>query len=110
MSASSFRFEAIGTQWAIDLSHDLSPDELTHVERAVIGRIEQYDKTYSRFREDSLITRISQQAGQFDLPEDSVALLSLYKRLHDLTQGKFTPLIGQVMEDTGYDAEYLWVL
>lgn len=104
--SSSFRFDAIGTQWAIDISSTLKEEELQRVERAVLDRIEKYDQVYSRFRADSLITKMSRQAGQYLLPEDSGELFALYEKLYKLTNGKFTPLIGRVMEDAGYDAAY----
>jgi thiamine biosynthesis lipoprotein len=98
-------FEAIGTHWQIDLgSQDVARIETCL--QAVAGLIEDFDKTFSRFRADSLVTRIAQQAGTFELGVHARALLSLYAEMYELTDGAMTPMVGQVLSDAGYDATY----
>lgn len=100
------RFEAIGTQWRITLQAELTKSKLTETRKRIMDRIEQFDSNYSRFRASSLITRMSQRSGVYDLPPDAKPLFDLYKELYDLTDGLMTPLIGQLLSDAGYDAEY----
>ena len=69
-------------------------------------RIEIFEQTYSRFRSDSLVTKISQLAGEYSLPADAQPLFSLYHRLYQITDGAFTPLIGQALVAAGYDPAY----
>lgn len=95
-------FEAIGTRWQIDTDEALPPD----VAARVHDRIETFDRTYSRFRSDSLVTRISTAAGSYALPADAGPLLGLYRRLHDATGGAVTPLVGDRLSALGYDATY----
>lgn len=76
------------------------------IENAVKERINTFDMTYSRFREDSLVAHIRERAGEYLFPEDTRMLFSLYKELYFLTKGKITPLIGSVLVDAGYDPEY----
>lgn len=101
----TLKFEAIGTTWQIDYDTHLQikVDELNDQIRQ---RINQFDQRYSRFRPDSLITSMSQKAGVYPMPEDGFPLFEIYYRLHQLTNGKFTPLIGQVLSDLGYDSDY----
>jgi len=101
-----FEFEAIGTHWIIDISKELSSKEEALLLDKIKQRIDIFDKDYSRFRKDSLITQISQKSGEYKLPEDADKLLSIYKKVYDVTSGLVTPLIGQVLVDSGYDAEY----
>jgi thiamine biosynthesis lipoprotein len=61
---------------------------------------------YSRFRSDSLIARISRNAGEYKMPEDFPPMIELYHKLYRATGGLVTPLIGQVLVDAGYDAAY----
>ncbi|HSE60715.1 MAG TPA: FAD:protein FMN transferase [Candidatus Saccharimonadales bacterium] len=98
----SFGFEAIGTAWSIDIEGEVD----VALEAEIIERIEIFDKTYSRFRPDSLITKMSKHAGTYELPKDASPLLAFYRRLYDATNGAVTPLIGSVMEQAGYDASY----
>jgi len=97
-------FEAIGTQWSIELYDvDHFPAQLKAM---ILARIELFDKDYSRFREDSLVTKMSKQAGMYLLPDDAKPLFDLYKELYEMSKGSVTPLIGQTLADAGYDAAY----
>jgi thiamine biosynthesis lipoprotein len=104
--ASHFAFEAIGTHWQIDIYEALSSAQESVLLLLIRERIELFEKTYSRFRADSIVTKISQQAGEYTLPQDAEPMLSLYHDLYTLTGGLFTPFMGQVLADAGYDATY----
>jgi len=95
-------FEAIGTHWQIDTDRPLSTAEWAEID----DRIEYFDRTYSRFRMDSLVSKIAAGAGVYQFPDDSIALLGFYRRLYEITAGAVTPLIGGTLEDLGYDAGY----
>ena len=99
-------FEGIGTQWWIGLYQSVGPGTLKSLQTEIAALVETFDATYSRFRSDSLVTTWSQAAGKYELPADMLPLLDMYKRLYDATDGAVTPLIGQVMSDAGYDANY----
>lgn len=102
----SFKFEAIGTSWQIDIAEDVSVSTQEELLQKIHERIDKFDKDYSRFRLDSLVTKWSKETGTFDLPSDAKPMLDIYERMYKLTGGSMTPLIGRVMEDAGYDAEY----
>ncbi len=101
-----FEFEAIGTSWVIDIDKDLSDKEKENLLLKIKDRIDIFDIAYSRFREDSLVTKMSKEAGEFTLPDDADKMISLYKKMYDVTGGLVTPLIGDVLSDAGYDADY----
>ncbi|HEY8886068.1 MAG TPA: FAD:protein FMN transferase [Candidatus Microsaccharimonas sp.] len=105
MPKHSLEFEAIGTHWSI-VTDALLPESL---ETAIRTRIETFDKTYSRFRTDSLVSRISRNVGMYTFPEDMDALFGFYEKLYVLTRGKVTPLIGGMLEKAGYDAKYSFI-
>lgn len=102
----NFEFEAIGTTWKIDITKELSLEEEALLLSKIKKRIDVFDKNYSRFRQDSLVTKISKESGDFTMPEDADKMICLYKKMYDVTSGLVTPLIGQVLVDTGYDANY----
>lgn len=95
-------FGAIGTHWKIDTDVELSAEQWASIDQ----RIEDFDRTYSRFRADSLISKIAAGPGTFEFPADAGPLFAFYRRLHDLTGGGVTPLIGGALEHLGYDAQY----
>jgi FAD:protein FMN transferase len=100
------QFEAIGTGWAIDVYEPVAQGDWAALTAAIQDRIERFDRTYSRFRADSLITRLAERAGVYEFPSDARPLFELYRELYGLTNGAMTPLIGQTLSDAGYDATY----
>ncbi len=101
-----FSFEGIGTLWKIDIGKEHSSKEEALLLDKIKQRIELFDKYYSRFRSDSLVTKMSKSEGEYTLPPDADKMISTYKKVYDITSGLVTPLIGQVLVDAGYDAEY----
>lgn len=102
----SFKFEAIGTTWQIDIKKELSSSEEALLLQKIKNRIDEFDINYSRFRDDSLITDISKKSGEYNFPEDADKMFSIYKKVYDITNGLVTPLIGDLISSAGYDAKY----
>lgn len=97
----NWKFEAIGTQWFIETTHPFDD-----IQGDLQARIELFDHTYSRFRDDSLVAAMGQQAGTYEFPEDAVQLMELYRELYDTTSGAVSPLVGNVLDAAGYDRQY----
>jgi thiamine biosynthesis lipoprotein len=99
-----FEFTAIGTAWQIDSDAAL-PDD---VRAEILALCDDVDQVWSRFRADSLITRIARSArgGRFELPARDLPLMDLYDRLVAATAGAIDPLVGRDLELLGYDAAY----
>lgn len=98
----SWTFEAIGTRWSIETATALS----AAVREAVTARIDEFDRTWSRFRDDSLVSQMAARAGTWEMPEEAEALLGLYAALDRATGGAVNPLVGRTLADLGYDAAY----
>lgn len=99
-----FTFEAVGTHWVIELFEDVTNAE--DLPADIKQRIDVFDKNYSRFRGDSLVAQMATKPGMYTLPADAEPLFDLYEQLYKISKGKVTPLIGNLLEDTGYDANY----
>jgi thiamine biosynthesis lipoprotein len=99
-------FEAIGTRWDIIIRDSASMDVLSKIFDSVKERIDEFDLNYSRFRDDSFITKIFSHTGSYQLPDDAKPLFDLYQQLYDLTEGLVTPLVGQLLSDAGYNKDY----
>ncbi len=99
---STWEFSAIGTRWRIDTATPLKAE----VARRIETLIERFDRAWSRFRDDSLVTDLSPHGGSRTAPADTRAMLDLYVDLDDATQGAINPLIGDVLARRGYDAAY----
>lgn len=97
----TWAFEAIGTQWEVDTTWPLDAE----VQADVLDVVEQFDRTWSRFRDDSIVTAMAREPGSYDV-RDGDTLLGLYDELHAATDGAVTPLVGRSLEELGYDAGY----
>ncbi len=106
MKTYHLEFDAIGTKWIIDCDSQKSKDEVDMFFGKIKIRVGLFEETYSRFKEYSMVSEISKKTGVFPVTEDAKQMLDLYFKLHKLTGGLFTPLMGKTLEDAGYDAEY----
>lgn len=99
---SRWAFEAIGTAWQID-----TPDPVAEDTRAAVEvLIEGFDRIWSRFRADSVVTGLGERGGEADLGPDAADLLDLFDDLAVVTGGAVTPLVGRTLADLGYDPAY----
>ncbi len=97
----SVQFEAIGTQWLIETAQPLGA-----LQQQIMQRIDEFDHTYSRFRDDSLVAQIAANAGRYEFPGDARQLIDFYQKLYEATDGAVSPLVGNILETVGYDKTY----
>lgn len=97
---------ATGTTWHIDSYDEISDDERARLTQAIDQRSQEFEHTYSRFRDDSFVAQLAREAGTYPLPPDAAPMLDLYRELYEVSGGVLTPLIGQTLVDAGYDAKY----
>lgn len=101
-----YTFTATGTEWHIEVFDHISSNVWSRVQSSIDAKVRNFEATFSRFKPDSWISQLAKSPGSFALPEDARAMLDLYKELHAISGESFTPLIGQTLVDTGYDASY----
>lgn len=117
------RFTALGTPWNIIFDADLPDDGMRALERRIRTRLEDFERTYSRFRADSLVSHIKTGActGTEDhyvvadadgipyqsvmFPPDAEGLFAIADALHVASDGHIDPCVGADLETLGYDAE-----
>ncbi|MFJ2370557.1 FAD:protein FMN transferase [Microbacterium sp. NPDC087665] len=97
----TWRFEAIGTRWEIETVVELSPKARATV-RDIIDR---FDREWSRFRDDSEVSRLGREGGALSAA-DAGAMLDAYRELSLATAGAVNPLVGDSLSALGYDAAY----
>jgi thiamine biosynthesis lipoprotein len=71
-----------------------------------MARIDTFDRTWSRFRDDSLVSRIATTPGVHPFPDDAPALFEVYRKLYEATDAAVSPLVGAALESLGYDRAY----
>lgn len=97
-----WEFEAIGTGWRVDSAEPVPPG----VRALVEDRIDGYDRAFSRFRPDSLVSAQARDGGSVTYPAEAAPLFALYLELAAITDERVTPLVGRSLERLGYGAGY----
>jgi thiamine biosynthesis lipoprotein len=100
-TGSTWTFDAIGTSWAIETASPLP----SIARDAVSAVIDSFDREWSRFRDDSLVSALAEgRTASVPAPADADAMLSLYDQLDTATAGAVNPLVGDALARLGYDA------
>lgn len=96
--------EALGT--GLLLHTDVALDDGLHDRLGAF--IDTYERTLSRFRDDSTVSRMRTAArgGVFDFPDWASGLFDLYDALYSGTDGAIDPCVGEDLIRLGYDAVY----
>lgn len=106
MEPHSFSYESMGTHWEVSIWDEIETHALHNLKHEIIALSQQFDNTYSRFITTSLVSELAKKTGIISVPEDFTEMLRLYFKLYNLSQKKFTPLVGSVLVDLGYDSQY----
>jgi thiamine biosynthesis lipoprotein len=100
--AAPWRFEAIGTTWEIVAAEALD----TVTRESVRAVIDGFDRVWSRFRADSVVSVLARSAGSVPAPGDAGPMLDAFAALDEATGGAVNPLVGASLDALGYDAQY----
>ena len=92
---------ALGTGIIISSSKPISQ----RVQKRIRAFVEEYESVLSRFRADSLVSRMARAAdgGDFEFPEWAGPLFTLYSEFYAATHGAFDACIGADLLALGYD-------
>lgn len=88
-----------------DVSVTSREDEVAVAER-VLGVFEDAERRFSRFREDSELTRLNRARGPFHASPELFELLSRARAYVERTDGLFDPAVGSAMVAQGYDRSF----
>ena len=100
-------FHAMGTPCEVQYSCD-DTARATVFERAALQWVNAFEAKYSRYREDSLVSRINAAAGQtwVEIDGETEQLLKLCDTLHFLTQGILDPTALPLLRLWNYKVEH----
>ena len=91
MNSCGFDFQAMSSACEIRLDGDHTPARQAAAEQA-IAEVRRIEQTYSRYRSDSIVSRINAAAGSgvpVRLDAETAALLAFASQLHALSDGLF---------------------
>lgn len=100
-------FAALGTECAVQYAAPAGDAQAAAFERAVISWVGAFEARYSRFRPDSLVSRINAAAGRewTTVDAEMEGLLKLCDALHFMTQGILDPTALPLIRLWNYRAE-----
>lgn len=102
-----FEFPAMGTQCLVQY---VCPDQAraAKFERDAVGWVQAFEAKYSRFKPDSLVSRINAAAGDHwvDVDAEMEELLNLCANLHSITRGVLDPTALPLIRLWNYKAEH----
>lgn len=96
MQVEHFRFRAMGSPCELRL-RGRSRKALREIAKACRREIDRLERKFSRYREDSLTTRINQSAGDLrgvEVDAESAALLDFAATAYSESDGRFDPTSG----------------
>lgn len=99
-------FKALGTHWWVEIFDEVSPETI----KAAFGNLEQvtreFEARYSRFKSDSLISKLNHDRKLENPDEAFRTLLAYGKQLYLRSNTHFNLLTGHIQERRGYNAGY----
>ena len=75
------------------------------VEQRIRAFVEEYERTLSRFRADSLVSRMAcaEAGGDFEFPTWAQSIFAIYDDFYNATHGAFDACVGADLLALGYD-------
>ena len=100
-------FPALGTTCEVQYAAPGGEPQATAFERAAVAWVTAFEAKYSRFRPDSLVSRINAAAGRewVEIDAEMEGLLTLCDTLHFMTQGVLDPTALPLIRLWNYKAE-----
>ena len=100
-------FPALGTRCEVQYAAPGGDVQAAGFERAAVAWVNAFEAKYSRFRPDSLISRINAAAGRtwVEIDAEMEGLLKLCDTLHFMTQGVLDPTALPLIQLWNYKAE-----
>ncbi len=102
----TFKFEGIGTHWWITIPDKIEERLFSEVQNNILNILHEFDEKYSRFKENSLISKLNREKSISDFPLELYEMLKTSEKVRELTDGHFNVCVGTQLEDLGYDANY----
>lgn len=100
-------FPALGTTCEVQYAAPSGDKQAADFERAAIAWVNAFEAKYSRFRSDSLVSRINAAAGRewVEVDAEMEGVLKLCDTLHFMTQGILDPTMLPVIRLWNYKAD-----
>lgn len=98
--ASVFQFDSIGSRFWLERlgGGDFSPT----IKYAITQYCNEFDDSYSRFKDDSLVSQLADTGVLDNPPQELLDMLDFSKRMYDESNGAFNITVGAALHKLGY--------
>lgn len=96
---------ALGTYFWVEVFEDLPNEILNEIKEYLEKEIFIFESLYSRFKKDSLITKLNDQRFLENPPKDLLDMICISSDIAQITNNTFNLCLGTVLESSGYDRE-----
>lgn len=96
-------WEALGTHWYLEFFETVDKAQVLKETQTLLS---EFEKNYSRFLSDSLVSRLNREREIVDPPVEFVELLQISLDYYRKTDGVFNIAVGEKMVASGYDDNY----
>ena len=109
MPAEIFTLKALGTTWWIEIFDGLSHKQRQTIYDSLTLFVQQFENNYSRFNPNSLLNKLNQEGKLENPPAELVEMIKLSLDLYNDTDRIFNIMVGEKLENDGYDQKYSFV-
>lgn len=102
-----YEFEAIGTHWWLERLDGGDFDD--KIVAAITEYTAEFDRRYSRFRDDSLVAELALGGRLQNPPAEMISMLEYAKELSVASEGAFSLLVGNALQSLGYGSSLHYV-
>jgi len=98
-----FVFQGLGTRWSIASDGEILKEDATE---AILIYVKDFEARFSRFLPESENNAFrNAHAGEYRISKEFALLLNVADRLRLLTNGRYDPAVGMLLEQAGYGAK-----
>ena len=98
-------YPALGTYFWIETFEDLSLEKISEISEMVKKEITDFEKNYSRFKKDSILTKLNTEGKIYNAPYDLIEMVKISINIAEITDNVFNISLLNQIENSGYDSE-----
>lgn len=103
------KIEALGTTWLIELFEEIPDEKNRLIYDETVSFLTTFNNSYSRFRDDSLLSELNNKRILNNPPTDLIQMLEQGQNWYHKTGGVFNIMVESELVRRGYDADYSFV-
>lgn len=100
MNPHTFSFDSIGSRFWLERLDNMPFG--ADLEQKIITYANNFDDSYSRFKDTSLVTDLARKGSLHNPPAELVAMLNYSKKMYEASNGVFNITVGAALHRLGY--------